>query len=465
MDLLKHDTKRIDGLIDSYRDDLIKSLRSLLSIPSVKGQPEKGMPFGKDINDAALNVYELCKSLGFETKNFDGYVITAEYGTGKEAFAVLSHLDVVPAVGNWTYPPFEAKIVDGKLYARGAADDKGPAMCSIYALKAIKEAGIDLNKRNCRLIFGTDEESGWGDIAYYEKVEGLPEIGISPDASYPVINSEKGLYHVVLTKEFNENTKDIIELKGGSRANIVPDIATAKAYLNAEKVKEMEDLAKELGVGLTYKTDGEIYELEVKGKGAHASTPALGLNAISALIILLANAYEESTEKLNALRLIADKIGMQYGGQNMGIYIEDETGDLTLNVGIIDMDQNKLSLTIDIRYPRATTGVKITDEFKKVFEGFTVNVTNDKEPHFVSEDHELVKTMLDVYHTYTGKEAYTVSIGGGTYARALKAGVAFGPGIPGEVETIHQPNEFEWVENYITNTKMVAAAIVELCAE
>ena len=80
---------------------------------------------------------------------------------GEEIIGVLCHLDVVPTGDGWTYPPFEPTIVDGKIYARGSMDDKGACISSLYALKAIKESGIKLNKK-IRLIFGTDEETGKG---------------------------------------------------------------------------------------------------------------------------------------------------------------------------------------------------------------------------------------------------------------------------------------------------------------
>ena len=86
-----------------------------------------------------------------------------EYGEGDEMIAVLGHLDIVPAGDGWTYPPFEGRIADGKIYGRGTTDDKGPLIASLFALKAIKDAGIKL-KRRIRIIFGTDEESGSHDM-------------------------------------------------------------------------------------------------------------------------------------------------------------------------------------------------------------------------------------------------------------------------------------------------------------
>lgn len=462
---MKHDTKKVDKLIESYSDELVEKLQEFIRIPSVEHDPLPGMPFGKDINDAAIYVENLLKDIGFKTKNYDGYAIAADYGEGDEVFGVLAHIDVVPADGKWTYPPYEAHIVDGKIYGRGTSDDKGPVICSIFALKAIKEAGIKLNKRKCRILLGTDEESGWEGIAYYEKQDKLPQVGISPDGGYPVINSEKGLYQAVIKKQFTDKTKGIIEIKGGSRPNIVPDCATAKVVMGAGLIKGMEIAAKELGVGFSYKTEGDAYEIEVTGKNAHASTPQDGKNAVTALLSLLSMYSIPNDEQNKAIKQFVSKIGMQYNGENIGIDVTDESGNLTLNVGIADITASNFELTIDIRYPKALTGKKVTEKLQEAFPEFEVTMAADKVPHFVSEDSELVKALIDIYSSYTGKKGYAVAVGGGTYARALPVGVSFGPMFPDEPGLAHQADENVKIDNLILNAKMLAAAIIEMCAE
>ncbi len=70
---------------------------------------------------------------------------------------------MVPAGSGWDTDPYEPKIKDGKLYARGSSDDKGPNNGLLLCLKIIKELGLPVSKR-VRFIVGTDEESGWGDM-------------------------------------------------------------------------------------------------------------------------------------------------------------------------------------------------------------------------------------------------------------------------------------------------------------
>jgi succinyl-diaminopimelate desuccinylase len=67
-----------------------------------------------------------------------------------------------------------------------------------------------------------------------------------------------------------------------------------------------------------------------------------------------------------------------------------------------------------------------------------------------------------VYTEQTGEEATLLSIGGGTYARSLKAGVAFGPLFPGRPDIAHQKDEYIEIEDLVKATAIYAQAIYEL---
>ena len=108
----------------------------------MEGPPSPGAPFGEKVDEALRYALALAEKLGFRVKNVDGYAGHAEFSEGEETMAILGHLDVVPEGSGWTYPPYEARIVDGKLYGRGASDDKGPTIGALYAMKAVmKSAG------------------------------------------------------------------------------------------------------------------------------------------------------------------------------------------------------------------------------------------------------------------------------------------------------------------------------------
>ncbi len=184
-------------IVNKNQDGLIKDLIKLLQIDTVLvEQPEnKEAPFGNGIRDALLYVLELGESMGFKTKNVENIAGHIEFGEGDEIIGVLCHLDVVPAGDGWTYPPFSGTVVGDKLFARGALDDKGPLMSSLYALKALKDSGVKLTKK-VRLIIGTDEETDWRGINRYLEVCEMPDMAFSPDAEFPLIYGEKGIMSI-----------------------------------------------------------------------------------------------------------------------------------------------------------------------------------------------------------------------------------------------------------------------------
>ena len=147
------------------KDELIKNLQELIKIPSVHSESNNvNEPFGENTVKALEYILNLGQKFGFKTKNIDGYCGYIEFGEGPELIGIVGHLDVVPEGENWTYSPFEAHIENNKIYGRGAIDDKGPVMASLYAMKAVmdycSENNISINKR-VRLILGLNEERDW----------------------------------------------------------------------------------------------------------------------------------------------------------------------------------------------------------------------------------------------------------------------------------------------------------------
>ena len=181
--------KRLGTLIDSYRDEFVAKLQEWIRVPSVKGDPAEGAPFGPEIGRMMKLAMKTAEEMGFSVRAFDGYACDATLGDREDVLGVLGHLDVVPVGDGWERDPFGAEIADGRLVGRGTADDKGPAVAALFAMKAILDAGIPLS-RKCRLILGCDEECGMEDLTYYEKKIGLPALGFSPDVNFQLINTE-----------------------------------------------------------------------------------------------------------------------------------------------------------------------------------------------------------------------------------------------------------------------------------
>lgn len=177
--------------IEDLKEQMISDIIELVKIDSVEDEPQKGMPFGKGVNECLCKALEIACALGFKINNLNGYAGYAQFGEGNDYIGIIGHLDVVPAGDGWIEPPFSGYRDGEKIYSRGILDNKGPIMSCLYALYACKECGIRFNKP-IRIIFGTDEESGMKDIEYYLQHERPPIMGWTPDCKYPVVYGERG---------------------------------------------------------------------------------------------------------------------------------------------------------------------------------------------------------------------------------------------------------------------------------
>ncbi|KLU67742.1 putative dipeptidase [Desulfosporosinus acididurans] len=462
---------RLDHQIEGMKEDIISAIQDCIQIKSVKdvAHAAPGSPFGPGIQAALDWTLKLGKKLGFEVKNVDGYAGHIEMGSG-DLLGILGHLDVVPEGDGWSVPPYSAAIVDGKIYGRGALDDKGPTLAALFAMKAIKDANIPLNKR-VRLILGTDEESGWADMDYYLKKEEVPYLGFAPDAEFPLIHAEKGILHLELKKAFEASLPHLVSIRGGERANVVPDLCEVTLRgLDQELIaRSLRSFVFPEGVGAEIKTPKETSEVIIsfKGIGAHGSLPQKGKNAV-----LFALKYLQklplTSEEQKILEFILMYPGKGFFGEGFGIALKDEpSGQLSLNLGIFELSSDHLRFVLDIRYPVTYKQEDVLQPIEKIIrdEGFSIEVLNHQKAHHVPKDSELVKSLLKAYADVTGLEPYAFAIGGGTYAKALPQGVAFGPVFPGEPEVIHCADEYISINNVLLTTKVYAQAILNIASD
>lgn len=457
--------------VEKRKDDLIKDTKKFLQIKSVLAEEEAkdGAPFGKGIREALDYALKTCESFGMNVKNFDGYAGHAEIGNGDDIVGILCHVDVVPEGDGWTSPPYSAEIRDGKIYARGAIDDKGPTMAAIYAAKIIKDLNLTLNKK-VRIIFGTDEESGWRGIDYYFKKEQMPTIGFAPDADFPIITTEKGIATIELHKESNTTSNDkakIVSFHSGERTNMVPDLA--KVQINGEEEKlesireEFNSFIKEYAQGGKVDLSDNKLTLILEGVSAHGMEPFKGINAGLELLHFLNN-MDQFLDVKDWMNWTDEYLYQDFYGTNLGISFEDESGKLTVNPGILRYENNKFTVKLNIRYPVTLDHGKMVDSIRAMGESaeLVTAVADNSAPHHVDHDHFLVRTLKRVYEEQTGEEATLLSIGGGTYARSLETGVAFGPLFPGKKETAHQKDEHIDIEDLLKATAIYVQAIYEL---
>lgn len=457
----------IHAYIDQSEQELVRKLKGLLRIPSLEGTPEPGAPFGIEVKKSLDYALEMCRDLGLHAVNVDGYAGYAELeGATGEQIGVLTHLDVVPTGTGWKHPPFAAVNEDGVIYARGICDDKGPLVASIYALAAIKQAGLPLNK-NIRLIFGCNEETGWGCMTYYDKHVGLPNVGFSPDADYPIINTEKGIYHGIITAEVTpenpqNNEQYQVCISGGERANVVMPIAHAEVRGNIDRLSNTLLNYDCTGTGIAFSAQGDTLQITATGVSAHASTPENGQNAGLAIITMLDElALGGANGKLFAL--LRKTLCKGTDGSGVSLKFQDDiSGALTMNLGILSLKDGNLSFTLDIRYPVTMTDVQVRTALQTAFPEFIVTDGHLQAPHHTPKEHYLVQALARVYHKRTGKKAECLAIGGGTYARALKTGVAFGVTRPGAPELAHNVDERMSVSDLMEDVHMFADVYAEL---
>ena len=431
--------------MEKYTEQMQQTLLSLLAINSVQGEPAEGAPFGAGTREALDRFLTLAASFGFRTKVIDGMVGWAEIGEG-ELLGIPFHLDTVPFGEDWTHSPL-GEVTDGVIYGRGAEDDKGPAVAVLYALKSLLDEG-KLPRRRIRLIAGLNEESGWKCIERYLQTEEVPALSFSPDADFPVIFSEKGVLHVCVSLK---KPDDVLSFTAGERVNMVADRAVLE-------VKTLSDAAfsKCLKGGVKVKFIEGGFRLAAEGVSAHGSTPEKGENAVLKILYAVKSSSEFLADLYDYFH--------QTDGEGLGIKLADAvSGDLTLNLGRVRTEGDRLLFSLDVRYPAATNEQALLEKLQAVFGADAVITVEGRHlPLYVSPESELVTSLLAAYNEVTGENASPIAIGGATYARAFPNTVAFGPVFPGEESRIHQKDECITVERLIKCAEIYRAALLKL---
>ncbi len=464
--------------IDELKDDIISTTCRLIEIPSVYEKSNNPcMPFGENANKALEYALYIGEQLGFRTKNIDGYCGYIEFGEGKELIGIIGHLDVVPATPtDWTFSPFEATVRNGNIYGRGAIDDKGPVVSSLYAMKSVMD-NCKINKR-VRLILGLNEESGWKCINYYKEHEELPTIGFSPDAEFPAIYAEKSILSSYFKMDYSGYLNKPIKITNidceKNAINVVPKICSVVLEIDKSKINidSLISVVKSIINDIDDKTDIEIYKIDdnsIKltshGIAAHAAHPDMGINAISKLITIIHFTFMHYNINIEILDLFTKYINNELNGKSLGINISDESGNLTVNVGHIKLENNELSIGLNIRIPINTkieTIENILLNIAKKYRNISLSSPGKQPALYVSKDSKLVKTLCGIFNKVTGLHEEPIAIGGATFARAFDNCISFGANMPGHPDMCHQVDEFVNIENLILSSKIYAEAIYEL---
>lgn len=438
----------------TYWPELLRDLEQLIRIESTRGVAIPGAPFGQGPANALVYILNRARDMGLDARNRNGYVGTADFGPLEPGLDILTHLDVVPAGEGWKITrPFEPRQIGNRLYGRGAADNKGPAIAVLYALLAVKHSGAVLRHR-ARLIWGCAEETGAEDIrAYYASIP--PALmTVTPDAAFPVINSEKGRLECHFKKKISQS--DFVQsLSGGGASNAVPDRASAVLAADPALVQAALDITQAGLCSLEVGTDG-LCCLEVRGTAAHAASPDKGCNALSILLQVIAacpGAPDWASE-------LADMFPPQGAIRQVAT---NET--VTASLSALNLENGVLVGVCEKRYPPTVCAEDERDtlvyELEKM--GFTVEIASFSQAHCVPENSDFVRTLLECYRDAGGTDGCCRAIAGNTYAHSIPGAVAFGFAHPTIRTGTHGADEYIDLEQLRFGARVYIRAIIELC--
>ena len=212
-----------------YGDDLVKFTQELVKIRSYSD--EEG-----EMVEAVLNKM---KELGYDEAFVDstGNVV-GKIGTGEKIIMFDSHLDTVqvPNPEDWTVPPFEAKIVDNKLYGRGSVDMKSGLAASVYAAAIAKECDL-LQGKTIYVTGSVCEEfcDGVNIKMFFEEYNLKPDYVVICEPSDNIITlGHKGKAQILITTH------------GVSAHGSAPEKGINAVYEMAEIIQRIEAKNKEL---------------------------------------------------------------------------------------------------------------------------------------------------------------------------------------------------------------------------
>lgn len=450
-------------IMTRYKDEILKDIAALVKIRSIAGTPQPDAPNGAECAEALNFVLTRAKKMDFDTRNVCNLAGHAQYGNGMEIAAVLTHVDVVGAGSGWNTDPFSATMIGRRLYGRGVADDKGAAVAALYCLKAIKDMQIR-GKRRLRVIWGSSEETGMNDMAVYFKNQPLPDIAFTPDSEYGICNREKGILQLEISGEPLKDTG--FSFVSGEALNAVPDTAEISLKYDEALQTMLNSALKNIGrADIKVQRAEDNILLTVKGRAEHAMNAEKGVNAAVYGLHFLANFFDISNNPI--LSFIENAVTTAVDGKALGIACADEpSGNLTVNLGTVRINEAENRICFDIRYPVTCRGDDIARKFFEAAAeyGLCGRLLRNSEPLYLPESSRITRILSDAYETVVNQKPEFYSTGGGTYARTLRGkGVAFGPLFrDGGLHNLHTANEFIDIDEFMLHCEICLQAMMKM---
>jgi succinyl-diaminopimelate desuccinylase len=464
--------ERIRAFCKEHHGEMMADLAQLVAVPSVVAVPLPDKPYGEAPREVLHRAEAIAKRMGFVVSETDNACMTAMYGDRPVQLCLMAHLDVVDAGSGWTKEPYALTEEPDRIYGRGVADDKGPAIAVLYAMKAARELCPDL-PYSPQAWFGTAEEVGSPDLRNYMKHTKLPKYTLTPDAIEPIVIGESAKHRPSfgLTWEKSESLPRVVKLEGGKIRNAIPGYAEAVvAGLTMEDVERTaRECAQELGV--VY----ELFETETgvkicaNGRGAHIGTPHLGRNGQTALVEFLCRlplAEYSGTQALHALRALFPH-GM-INGEGLGLTLEDEImGKPHANFTVCTMTETEIACKMDSRGPTNAVPENYAYVIDKALKdaGFTVEPSEMEDAHYVKETEPQVQLVKELYEAVFGRPAECYFSIGASYAHYVDGAISTGVAAPGIDTMLHKADEFLPLEDFNRMVELYTLAILNICSQ
>jgi succinyl-diaminopimelate desuccinylase len=484
--------------VEARTDDLVRTVSELIRFETVSGMEdaEGDARYLRETRRCLDYLRDFAARNGFAWREHPEGAAALEWGQGDEAIGFAAHTDVVPAVDRWIHPPFGGVVDNGVVYGRGAQDNKGPLASGLIALLAIRDLGA-ATRRTIRLIFGVREEGGnWTDIDAYIRSEPAPVNCIIPDATFPIINGEKGMatLQLAMASLVAPERKDglrVDSLRSGERFNIVPDRAELQLSGPLESKFEIAKELKEelvayeksrlimLAEPMTFRDDPGARRFTAPvtflGKAAHGSRPEEGHNAaVDALgfVVRLHLPPGPGADFLGFCYLT----GKDTSGEYLGVdYYHPFIGLTTASLNVFQYDGPSAQAQINVRFPLGMTSTDLMKRARRRIEQAMTDPAHRPAVEFLGTVHdplftdpeqfpEFFEALRAAYETVTGRPAKRKSTGGTTYAKGFPRAVSFGPvdEEAGEPDLAHKADESVSIDVLVRNTKIYAHALAML---
>lgn len=474
-------------ILEGYKEEMVEKLQEFIRIESVavnKGEEcTQEMPFGKGSAAALQFMVELGREKGFSARNYDNMICELNFGERKdEAVGTIGHADVVPAAGIWEYPPFGGEIHDGRIYGRGAMDDKGPTLAAFYAVLAIKESGLPLSK-NITQIIGGNEEGGYFPCLrhYIENAERIPVHGIVPDSYFPICFSEKHFVGLQFTAGERRQVVPVSESADVREAGVasgaagisgtpgsagISGAAGRKLILKSITGGDALNIVPPWAEAVFCDENGNVVKtIRESGIAAHASMPEQGENAIAKLLRRLAQMEFEPADICEAIKELPALMCRDTNGRGIGIAVSDVTGETTNNVALIKYSDGRLSIISNARLPLSLNCSEMEKRIARVLEGsmWSCRTTGFLEGFYINPEDEPAKTLIDVYREESGDtKSQPFANGCGSYARLLPGFIPFGMAQQSGSLPFHVENEYIEIEEFMETAKIYAEALYRM---